>query len=619
MSTELATEYEASDKHLKRTIGLFSLIGLAVSIQIGSGWLLATLSAVARSGPAAVVSWIIGAVFFAVIGISWMELGTMLPRSGGGVRYPRMTHGGFLSWMNGWGYLIAVVALPVIETQAVLTYVGGHWKHLGLVTQTGDGPVMLSWPKGIVVGWFVLLIFFALNIFGAKLLTESNKIVTIWKIVVPTITVILMLSAFNASNFSEHGGFAPMGWGAVFGAVSGGGIVFAYAGIRQIVDFGGEVINPKRNIPLAMLIGGLLIPLAMYTLLQIGFIGAIDWNAAQVDEGNWAGLLTSHWASEPLLAAVTAAGFSWFALVLLSDAVLSPAACGWVWVGLGGRTLYSMSVNNELPQSMQKVNRFGVPWVALTGSTAVGFLMFLPVPSWYTFVGMVSTALVLNYLIAGPCMAVFAKVAPELPRPIKVPGSSFWGGAGYVCSLLLVYFAGWMTMVNVMTIVVIGLPIYASYASVRAGYSPRTASGALSLVFTVVWVFIGVKSGWLFASSYKVEHWGVGLYMPLFIGLTAAFIAILWAISTPEGKAQIRAGLWVIVALLGATFLTYFGDAGPQPVVRYGLDVLAVIALGVLTYAWAVRVGYRTWEMDQVVQNTLAEAELQTDGAKLAR
>jgi len=97
MSAELATEYEASDKHLKRTIGLFSLIGLAVSIQIGSGWLLATLSAVARSGPAAIVAWVVGAVFFAIIGISWMELGTMLPRSGGGVRYPRMTHGGFLS------------------------------------------------------------------------------------------------------------------------------------------------------------------------------------------------------------------------------------------------------------------------------------------------------------------------------------------------------------------------------------------------------------------------------------------------------------------------------------------------------------------------------------------
>lgn len=229
---------------------------------------------------------------------------------------------------SGWGYVIGVVAMPVIETQAVLTYVGGHWENLGFLMHTAGGPVMLAWPNGILVGWVVLLIFFALNIFGAKLLTESNKVVTVWKLVVPTITFLLMFTAFRSENFTAFGGFAPMGWGAVFGAVSGGGIVFAYAGIRQIVDFGGEVINPKRNIPLAMLIGGLIIPLVIYTCLQIGFIGAIDWAHAAVTPGDWAGLMSSHWASEPLLAAVTAAGFTWFALILLSDAMLSPAATG---------------------------------------------------------------------------------------------------------------------------------------------------------------------------------------------------------------------------------------------------------------------------------------------------
>lgn len=616
MSTELDTSYEAADKHLKRTIGLFSLIGLAVSIQIGSGWLLATLAAVSHSGPAAVLAWLIGAVFFGIIGVAWMELGTMLPRSGGGVRYPRMTHGAFLSWLNGWGYLMAAVAMPVIEVQAVLTYVGGHWEHLGLLKHEEGGPVMLAWPTGIIVGWFLLLFFFALNIFGAKLLTESNKVVTIWKLVVPTITFLLMFTAFRSENFFDYGGFAPMGVSAIFGAVSGGGIVFAYAGIRQIVDFGGEVINPKKNIPLAMLIGGLLIPLALYTLLQISFIGAIDWEHAEVAAGDWTGLMASHWASEPLLAAVTAAGFTWFALVLLSDAVLSPAATGWVWVGLSGRTLYSMSVNSELPKGMQTMNKYGVPWVALVVSTGIGFLLFLPVPSWYTFVGMVSTAMVLNYLMAGPAMAVFRRWAPELPRPIEVPGGRFWGAAGYVCSLLLVYYAGWMTMVNIMTVVILGLPIYASYASVRSGWTKNPVSGAMSLLFAIVWVVVGAKSGWLFAANYDVDHWSIGLFGTLFIGLTAAFVAALYAISNEEGRKHIRSGLWVLVALIGTMFLAYFGDSGPQPVLTGGTDALAVVALAVGTYLWAVKSGYRTWEMNQVVLHTLADAEAEAKSAQ---
>ena len=167
------------------------------------------------------------------------------------------------------------------------------------------------------------------------LLSESNKWVTVWKLLVPTVTFILMFTAFKAENFHVHGGFAPMGWGAVFGAVAGGGIVFAYAGVRQIVDFGGEVINPRRNIPIAMVVGGVIIPLVLYLALQIGFIGALDWDAAKVQPGDWAGLMDSPWASAPLLEAVTVAGFAWFATVLLSDAALSPAApagCMSVWV-----------------------------------------------------------------------------------------------------------------------------------------------------------------------------------------------------------------------------------------------------------------------------------------------
>jgi amino acid transporter len=606
MSTvESPTEYGAADKHLKRSIGLLGLIGLFVSIQVGSGWLLACLAAVSIAGPAAVISWVIGAAFFGVIGVAWMELGTSIPRSGGGVRYPRMSHGAFLSWTNAWGYIMSMIALPVIETMAVLTYLGGHWPWLGFLKEEG-GLKLLAWPNGILAGFVVMLIFLALNLFGAKLLSESNKWVTIWKIVVPTLTFLLMFTAFKLENFTQYGGFAPMGLGAIFGAVSGGGIVFAYAGVRQIIDFGGEVINPKRNIPIAMIVGGLLFPLTLYVCLQVGFIGAIDWHDAGVAAGDWAGMREGAWQSSPLLEAVMAAGFAWFALVLLSDAVLSPAAAGWVNLGIGGRIAYAMSVNGELPGGLQRINRWGVPWVALVSCTGIGFLLFLPVPSWYVFVGMVATAMVLNYLMAGPCVAVFRRVAPELPRPLKIPFLNFWIVAGYVCSLLLIYFAGWSTLINVMTVVMFGLPIYASYNSVRNGWTTKNLSGALSLASAVVWVGVAIGGGWMFkAGQESASHWPIGLYATAFIGMVAVFLAGLWAISTPQGRHQIQAGLWVFPALVLTTFVSYFGETGPQPVLTYGTDIVLIVILGLITYAWAVKVGYRTDELDQVVQQQI--------------
>ena len=605
MSTASADvgSFESSDAKLKQKITLVGLIGLAVSIQVGSGWLLATLAAVSRSGPAAIIAWVIGALFFAIIGVAWMELGTMLPRSGGGVRYPRLSHGAFLSWLNGWGYLLSIIALPVVEAQAVLTYVGGHWPQLGFVKHE-QGTTLVAWPNGILAGWALLVLFFVLNVFGVLLLSESNKYVTIWKLVVPTITFILMFTAFKPENFTAHGGFAPMGVSAIFGAVSGGGIVFAYNGLRQIVDFGGEVINPRRNIPIAMIVGGIIIPLCLYLALQIGFIGALDWHSAGVTPGDWKGLIESPWAAAPLLEAVTVAGFAWFATVLLSDAILSPSATGWVFVGLAGRSAYSLSVNGELPRGLQRINRWGVPWVALMICVGLGFFMFLPVPSWYQFVGMVATAMVLNYLMAGPSMAVFRKFAPQLPRPVRIPFGGFWGLAGYICSLLLIYFAGWATMINVITVTLLGLPIYSAYASVRHGWSQRVPSSILSAVFAVAWMFIGVQGGWLFAGGKQVTgHWPIGAYVAAVAAAVAVFVGVLWAISNDEGRVHIRAGLWVLPTLLLTTFLAYFGEGGPQPVLRDGLDVVLVVVIGIASYFWAIRSGYRTEELDDILRH----------------
>jgi amino acid transporter len=604
--TQPVGDFEASDAHLRRGIGLWGLIGLAVSIQVGSGWLLATLAAMSHAGPAAVISWVIGAVFFGVIGVAWMELGTMLPRSGGGVRYPRLTHGAFLSWFNGWGYLVAVIALPVVEVQAVLTYIGGHWPGLGLLRKD-QGTVLLAWPNGILTGFALLLVFLALNIFGVRLLSESNKYVTIWKLVIPAVTFVMMFTAFKSSNFSAFGGFAPVGTGAIFGAVSGGGIVFAYGSVRQIVDFGGEVKNPQRAIPIAMFVGGLLIPLVLYVLLQVGLIGSLDWGSAGVRPGDWAGLLDSRWASAPLVDAITVAGFGWFASLLLVDAAVSPAATGWVFLGIAGRSAYSVSVNGELPGALRRMNRFGVPWVALGVCTVLGFFLFLPVPSWYQFVGMVATAQVLNYLIAGPTMAVLRRVAPGLPRPVRVKGAKFWGPAGYVASLLLIYFAGWVTLINVMTMAMLALPIYASYTSVRHGWSHRTASRAVSAIFAVGWLLIGWRGGWLFSVTGRQAGggWAFPLYFAAIVASTAAFLAALWTISSVDGRRQLRAGLWIVPTLLATTLISYLGDFGPlpEPVLRDWLDVAAVIAVALASYAWAVQSGYRTPELGEIIDN----------------
>jgi amino acid transporter len=596
--------YEASDAHLKQQISLVGLIALAVSVQVGSGWLLATLAAASIAGPASILTWVLGAVFFGIIGVTWMELGAMLPRSGAGVRYPRLTHGAFLSWFNGWGYLIAALALPVIEVQAVLTYVGGHWRQLGFLEEKA-GITVLSWPRGILVGFVLLFVFFLLNSMGAKLLSESNKYVTIWKLVIPLVTAGLMFAAFSSTNFTIGGGFAPLGGGAVFGALASGGIVFAYSGLRQILDFGGEVVNPQRNIPIAIIVGGLIIPLVIYVLLQIGFVSAVDWAAAGVRPGDWAGLQGSDWASAPLLNAVTAAGFAWFATILLTDAALSPAATGWVWLGIGTRTVYSMSVNRELPKTFQRINRHGTPMVALAACTALGLLFFFPAPSWYLFVGMVSIALTLSYVMGGPVLAVLRRTAPDLPRPVKLKGVTFWAMSGYVASLLLIYFAGWVPLINLFTIVFIALPLYGAYTSVREGWSRPGPSWLLSGAFTVAWAVIAVGGGWLATLDQEQREgsWGFGLYFSAILLTVAVFLAGLYAVSTEVGRRHIRGGIWMVATILTILLVAYLGQFGPMdaPVLDNPIDLIIVVLAAAGSFLWSVRAGGPTEELAEIL------------------
>jgi amino acid transporter len=607
--------FEEADTHLHKEIGLFGLIALAVSIQVGSAWLLATLAAASIAGPASIITWALGAVFFAIIGVAWMELGAMLPRSGAGVRYPQLTHGAFLSWFNGWGYLIATLALPVIEVQAVLTYVGGHWPQLGWLEER-EGTTVLSWPAGILVGIVLLFVFFVLNAFGAKLLSESNKYVTIWKLIVPFVTALLMFTAFSSANFTIGGGFAPLGGGAIFGALASGGIVFAYAGLRQVLDFGGEVKHPQRNIPIAIIVGGIIIPFVMYLLLQISFIGAIDWAAAGVQPGDWAGLQESGWASAPLLNAVVAAGFAWFSIVLLSDAALSPAATGWVWLGIANRTVYGMAVNRELPAVFERINRFGTPIVALVACTVVGVFFFFPAPSWYLFVGMVSIALTLSYVMGGPVMAVLRRTAPDFPRPVKVKGAYIWALLGYVASLLLIYFAGWVPLINLFTVVFFALPLYGAYTSVQNGWSRPVPSWLLSAAFVIAWVATAAGGGWLFRIDQQQAPggWGFPMYFTAIVLIVAVFLAGLYAVSTEVGRRHILGGTWLVITILVMLFLAYLGQFGPldSPVLGNPIDLIIMSVVGAASFFWSVRAGGPTEELREILE---AEEEFEREHA----
>lgn len=601
-------EFEKADRGLHRTMSLTQLLFLGVSAQIGSGWLFGVLSAAGVAGPAAILSWIIASILVGLIALSYAELGSMLPRSGAIVRYTYLTHGSFAGWIIGWAYWLSAVTIPPIEAIAVVTYLGGKWPDANFLTSK-NGVDVLSWPNGILFGTGLMIIFFFLNFFGAKFLSESNKWVTIWKMALPTATFIGLFFVLKGSNFSMYGGFVPRGIAPIFHAIASSGIIFSLLGFRQALDYGGEVRTPQRNVPLATF-GSILIPMVIYTLLQVAFIGAISWTSMGIKPGDWSALEGSNWADAPFFHELDAANMAALAALgtlLLVDAAVSPLGSGWVYLGTATRTGYGLAVHRNIPPVFHANNRFGVPWLALVVSGVVGLVFFVPAPSWYSMVGFISAAAVMTYMMGGVGLPVLRRTAGGLPRPFRLRQPGFWSLIGFLAAMLILYWAGFATLANVFTATFIGLPLFAWYYAWKRGWMNRAVAGVLGIVFLVVWIWIADSGGWVLTVSggHNPDGWSFIPYFIAFAVAVVAFCALMWVFSNAEGRLHIAHSAWLIVMLIGTlpiSYYGYYGGEGADAPLAFPWGTIIELAFGVAIFYWAVASGFSTEEIEDIVR-----------------
>jgi amino acid transporter len=283
----LTRPVERTERGLRRDVGLTSLMFVSVGSIIGSGWLFGALYASQQAGPAALVSWGLGAVFMLALALVHAELGGAYPVSGGTARFPHYSHGSTVGYAMGWLWWLGAVTVAPIEVEAALQYFTHYvsW----LTTTSGSATVLTT--QGYIVAVVLMAVFTVINVLGVRWLAETNKIVVWWKILVPAVTVIaLVATSRHGSNFSAAGGFMPYGWKGVLLALSSGGVVFACAGFEQAVQLGGESRRPGRNIPLAM-IGAIVLTLLLYIALQVAFIAALD--PSTLSDADFDGLLVA--------------------------------------------------------------------------------------------------------------------------------------------------------------------------------------------------------------------------------------------------------------------------------------------------------------------------------------
>jgi|HubBroStandDraft_1064217.scaffolds.fasta_scaffold05054_7 amino acid transporter len=558
------------DVGLKREMGFIGAMWASETSIIGSGWLFGSYFAAQALGPSAMWAWIIAGIPVIILALVHAELGGMFPVAGGTARFPHLAFGsgagisfGFFSWLQ------AVTVAPV-ECFAVMQY-GQYWfnSHPGFTIFNATTGNVTHW--GFVLTIVLMAIFTAVNFLAMRIFAQVNNVITYWKVLIPVVAIIVLFFKFHPHNFSVNGGLNPghipansingfsySGWHALFYTIPVAGIVFAYLGFEQADQLAGEVKNPQRNLPWAI-IGAVLIGTAIYVLLQVVFIGAVNPSLLAHNFGIFNGHVrltgfqqlvcppapkacptqVANLVAGPFAAIAGLAALGWLANLLRIDAFVSPFGTGQMYQTSTSRVGYGLARNRYYPSMFTKTDRNGVPWFSLIIAFVFGLIFLLPFPSWHSLVGLVTSASVLMYAGAPLAMGAFRKVLPDAARPYKMAGAVVLAPLAFIFANLIIYWSGFETLWKLGAAIIIGYLLILMHFSDNP-HAPKI-NWKKSIWLGVYLVGMGIIS-WQGQygpeNTFRIPFWWDMLIVAIF-----SLVIYYWAIASCQTREEMDASI----------------------------------------------------------------------------
>jgi len=239
---------------LKRTLGLFDAFAIGIGAIIGSGIFVVTGVAAGLAGPALLISLIIGAIISTFTALSFAELAQFIPKEGGGYEFAHELISPFAGFISGWLWILSNVVTGVVVSIGFASYLA----------------LFIPLPVNVIATVACLGVMM-INYLGARDSSLINDILVILKLLILAFFVVFGLGAVKLGNFSP---FIPNGGiGIMQGATL---IFFAYSGFARITLVSEEVRDPRKNIPLAILLA-LGISTVVYMLVSFTAIGLVGY------------------------------------------------------------------------------------------------------------------------------------------------------------------------------------------------------------------------------------------------------------------------------------------------------------------------------------------------------
>ncbi len=431
---------------LKRTMGLFQLVCFGVGAIVGTGIFVGLSDSVAEAGPAVVVSFVLAAITCVFTAFSFAELGGAIPVSGSSYSFAYATLGERVAFLTGWclllEYGVSVSAVAVGWGQylnELLNSLVGRQLPAALSSPPGDGGVV-NIPAVVVILLAALLL-----VRGVRESARATAVMAVVKIAVLILFCAIAFTAFTSDNLSP---FATHG---LAGITSGASLAFfSYIGFDAITTAGEEVKDPRRNVPLAIMICLGVVTL-LYCLVAVAAIGAMS--AGDVASRPAAlSLIVNRVTDSTLGGGVIAFG----AVVAIASVVLA------VMYGQT-RVLMSMSRDGLVPRVFEHVSPKTSTPVANTWIVAAVFAVPAAVVPLDVVINLTTIGTLAVMAVVNVAVVALRRRNPDLRRSFRVPLYPVSPVLGVAFCLYLMYGTGWTTWGQFAVFLVAGALVYALY------------------------------------------------------------------------------------------------------------------------------------------------------------
>lgn len=411
---------DQGEGELERTIGLVGGLAIGIGTMIGAGIFVFPGLAAENAGPAAALSFAIGAVVALLVALPASELATAMPRSGGGYFFISRGLGTGPGAVVGLGLWLGLVFASAFYLVGLGNYAGQVFFEAGIGL-----PISPAVPLGVAFGIGLTV----LSLFGTENTASLQNGIVMLLLVILTLFLsygsLDAVGVFGTESTPERF-FPPGGALPVFQTAA---LVFtSYLGFAQIATVAGDIKEPSRNLPLAM-VGSVLLVGVFYVVTI--FVATSAFGSARLGGFGETAMVevARKFVGFPGALAIVIAGL----LATFSSANASILSAS--------RAVYAVSRDDLIPERASKLNlKYGTPHVAL--GLAGGPIVVLTATGQVELLAEVASFLhLVMYGLICVALIRLRREQPDWYTPtFRCPAGFAVAGVGAVASFALIAF-----------------------------------------------------------------------------------------------------------------------------------------------------------------------------------